>query len=121
MAEEQDDAEQTEDPTPRRLDQAIERGDVVKSIEVSTWFMIGGATLALMIFAGPAAANLQMTLRGLLAHSWQIPADGPALIDLASSLGETLLVTLGIPLLLLALCAFAGTAIQHRIIFSFEP
>src|SRR5271169_4991080 len=48
MAEEPDDSEQTEDPTPRRLEQAIQRGDVVKSIEVSTWFMIGGATVALI-------------------------------------------------------------------------
>ncbi len=121
MAEDQDDSEQTEDPTPRRLDQAIERGDVVKSIEVSTWFMIGGATLALMIFSGPSAVTLQAAMRGLLAHSWQIPMDGQALVGLARSLAETLLVALGIPLLLLTLAAFAGTIIQHRIIFSFEP
>jgi flagellar biosynthesis protein FlhB len=121
MAEEPDSSEQTEDPTPRRLEQAIQRGDVVKSTEVSTWFMIGGATVVLMIFAGPAAVNLQNALRGLLAHSWQIPTDGPALVDLTRSLGETLLVTLGTPLLLLGLAALAGTMIQHRIIFSFEP
>jgi len=121
MAEEQDDAEQTEDPTPRRLDQAIERGDVVKSIEVSTWFMIGGATLSLMIFSGPAALSLQTAMRGLLAHSFEIPMDGASLVDLTRSLGGMLLVALGIPLLLLTVSAFAGTIIQHRIIFSFEP
>jgi flagellar biosynthetic protein FlhB len=121
MAEEQDSAEQTEDPTPRRLEQAIERGDVVKSTEVSTWFTIGGATVALMIFSGPTAANLQRAMRGLLAHAYEIPADGPALVDLARSLGEMLVATLGIPLLLLTVSAFAGTVIQHRIIFSFEP
>jgi flagellar biosynthetic protein FlhB len=121
MAEEQDDAEQTEDPTPRRLEQAIERGDVVKSIEVSTWFMIGGATLSLMIFSGPAALSLQTAMRGLLAHSFEIPMDGASLVDLTRSLGGMLLVALGIPLLLLTVSAFAGTIIQHRIIFSFEP
>ncbi|MGB6444858.1 MAG: flagellar type III secretion system protein FlhB [Xanthobacteraceae bacterium] len=121
MVEEQDDAEQTEDPTPRRLDQAIERGDVVKSIEVSTWFMIGGATLSLMIFSGPTAVSLQTAMRSLLAHSFEIPTDGASLVDLTWSLGGTLLVALGIPLLLLTVSAFAGTIIQHRIIFSFEP
>jgi flagellar biosynthetic protein FlhB len=121
MAEEQDDAERTEDPTPRRLQQAIERGDVVKSIEVSTWFMIGGATLALMIFSGPTAMSLQTTMRGLLAHSWEIPANGPALLALARTLCEALLVSLGLPLLLLTVAAFAGTMIQHSIVFSFEP
>jgi flagellar biosynthetic protein FlhB len=121
MAEEQDDAERTEDPTPRRLQQAIERGDVVKSIEVSTWFMIGGATLAVMIFSGPTAFSLQATMRGLLVHSWQIPTDGPALLHLARSLFETLAVALGLPVLLLLLAAFAGTVIQHRVVFSFDP
>jgi flagellar biosynthesis protein FlhB len=121
MAEDQDDAERTEDPTPRRLQQAIERGDVVKSIEVSTWFMIGGATIALMVFSGPTVTNLEKTMRGLLAHSWQIPTDGAALLDLSRTLGETLLVALGAPVLLLVLSAFAGTVIQHRMVFSFEP
>jgi len=121
MAEDQDDAERTEDPTPRRLQQAIERGDVVKSTEVSTWFMIGGATLAVMIFSGPTAISLQGTMQGLLAHSWQIPTDGPALLHLARALLGTLLFVLGFPVLLLLLAAFAGTVIQHSVVFSFEP
>ena len=45
MADERDDTERTEDPTPKRLDEAIKRGDVVKSAEVNTWFMIAGGTL----------------------------------------------------------------------------
>jgi flagellar biosynthetic protein FlhB len=47
--------------------------------------------------------------------------DGASLVDLTRSLGGMLLVALGIPLLLLTVSAFAGTIIQHRIIFSFEP
>jgi|SRR5579885_3334598 flagellar biosynthetic protein FlhB len=121
MAEERDDSEHTEDPTPRRLEEAIQRGDVVKSIEVSTWFAIGGATLVLMLFAGSTASSVETMLRGLVANSYQIPIDGSALLDLSKSLAQRLLVSLGIPLLLLALAALAGTAIQHRIIFSFEP
>ena len=37
--------EKTEQPSQKRLDEALERGDVVKSQEVSTWFIIGGASL----------------------------------------------------------------------------
>jgi flagellar biosynthesis protein FlhB len=121
MADERDDSEHTEDPTPKRLDEAIRRGDVVKSIEVNTWFMIAGGALALMIFAGPAAESLEATLRGLLAHAYQIPTDGPALVDLARGLARNVLAALAIPLLLLALAALAGSAIQHRIIVSFDP
>jgi flagellar biosynthesis protein FlhB len=121
VAEERDDTERSEDPTPKRLDDAIKRGDVVRSAEVNTWFTIAGAVLVLMVFATPMARTLQTTFRGVLANSYQIPADGPAVADLARKLAIDALAALGIPLLLLALAALLGTAIQHRIVFSVEP
>ena len=121
MAGESDDNERTQDPTPKRLDEAIRRGDVVKSPEVSTWFMLGGGTLTLMVFAGPVMASLQTTFRGLIGNAHQIPTDGPALAALAQKLAGEVAAALGVPLLLLCLAAFAGTAIQHRIVFSVEP
>jgi flagellar biosynthesis protein FlhB len=36
MADERDETEHSEDPTQKRLDEALERGDVVKSQEVNT-------------------------------------------------------------------------------------
>jgi flagellar biosynthetic protein FlhB len=70
--------ERTEDPTPRRLEEALRRGDVVKSMEVNTWFTIAGGTLAIMVFAASMASSLQTTFRGLIAKSYQIPTDGAA-------------------------------------------
>lgn len=119
MAE--DDTDHSEDPTLRRLDEAIKRGDVVKSLEVSTWFLIAGGTLTLMEFATPAAQSLEAILRGLIAHSYQIPADGPALSSLARVLAMRVLAALGIPFLMLTLAALAGNAVQHRVLFSVEP
>ena len=46
-----DDTDRSEDPTQKRLDEALERGDVVKSQEVNTWFVIAGGTLVLMAFS----------------------------------------------------------------------
>jgi flagellar biosynthetic protein FlhB len=121
VAEERDDTERSEDPTPKRLDDAIKRGDVARSAEVNTWFMIAGGVLVLMVFATPMAQTLQMTFRGILANSYQIPADGPAIANLAKKIAIDVLAALGIPLLLLSLAALLGTAIQHRIVFSVEP
>jgi flagellar biosynthetic protein FlhB len=121
VAEERDDTERTEDPTPKRLDDAIKRGDVVRSAEVNTWFMIAAGVLVLMVFATPMAQTLQLTFRGILANSYQIPADGPAVANLARKIAIDVLAALGIPLLLLSLAALLGTAIQHRIVFSVEP
>ena len=47
MAEERDDTERSEDPTAKRLDDAIKRGDVVRSTEVNTWFTIAGGVLVI--------------------------------------------------------------------------
>jgi flagellar biosynthesis protein FlhB len=119
MAEEDEGAERTEDPTQKRLDDALERGDVAKSQEVNTWFMIAGATLILSSFSG-SIGSIQMPLRNLIANSWMIHADGNSLLELAKTLAYMLLSALGVPLLLLALAAIAGNMLQHRLVWSAE-
>jgi flagellar biosynthesis protein FlhB len=118
MAESDDDTEKTEDPTQKRLDDAIKRGDVVKSQEVSTWFVIAGSTLLLMNFSGSMAGQFTTTFRGLIENSYKIPADGGGLMHLFSRLGVETLAAVAVPFLLLALAALAGNVIQHRLVWS---
>ena len=120
MAEEQDDTEKTEDPTQKRLEEALKRGDVVKSQEVNTWFVIAGATLVLTTFSGGASHQVAVMMRGLIANSFQISTDGPALLVLFEKIGGELLVALAVPFLLLMQAAVAGNMIQHRLVWSFE-
>jgi flagellar biosynthetic protein FlhB len=120
MAEEKDDTEKTEDPTQKRLEEALKRGDVVKSQEVNTWFVIGGATLVLTTLSGSASQKVAVMMRGLIANSYQIPVDGPALSALFEKIGLELLAALAVPFLLLLLAALAGNMIQHRLVWSFE-
>ena len=120
MADENDAAEKTEDPTQKRLDDAHDRGDVAKSQEVNTWFMIAGATLVLSTFGGSIGSGIQMPLRNLIANSWMIHADGPGLLELAKSLEYVLIAALGVPLLMLVLAAIAGNLVQHRLVWSGE-
>jgi flagellar biosynthetic protein FlhB len=120
MAEGQEDTEKTEDPTQKKLDEAIKRGDVVKSQEVNTWFIFAGATLALTGFAGNMGSGLTTTFRGLLANSYDIRVDATSLLNLANRLGLEVLAAVAIPFLLLALAALAGNLIQHRFVWSFE-
>jgi flagellar biosynthetic protein FlhB len=112
--------ERTEDPTPRRLEEALRRGDVVKSMEVNTWFTIAGGTLAIMVFAASMASSLQTTFRGLIAKSYQIPTDGAALTALTKTLAFDVAAAFGLPLLVLCVAAFAGNIVQHRIVFTTE-
>ncbi|HRO01773.1 flagellar biosynthesis protein FlhB [Nitrobacter sp.] len=120
MADESDDTEKTEDPTQKRLDDALERGDVAKSQEVNTWFVIAGATLVLSTFSGSIGNGFELPLRNLIANSWQIRTDGPGLLALAEQIGYRLAAALGVPLLLLMMAAVAGNVIQHRFVWSGE-
>src|SRR5215213_8414648 len=120
MADENDSSDKTEDPTQKRLDDAHEKGDVAKSQEVNTWFVIAGATLVLSSFSGSVGGGILMPLRNLLANSWMIHADGAGLLALSKSLGIALLAALGVPFLMFALAAIAGNMIQHRLVWSAE-
>src|SRR3982074_1265127 len=114
MADENDTADKTEDPTQKRLDDAHDRGDVAKSQEINTWFVISGGTRVPSPFSASTGSGIVAPLRNLVANSWMIHADGPGLMALAQSLEYVLIAALGVPFLMLALAAIAGNMIQHR-------
>ena len=118
MAE--DDTERTEDPTQKRLDDALEKGDVAKSQEVNTWFIIAGATLLLTTFSGSMGSGMLGPMRNLIANSWMIRTDGPGLLALLQHIEYALIAAVGIPFLMLMLAAIAGNMIQHRLVWSTE-
>jgi flagellar biosynthesis protein FlhB len=116
-----DDAgEKTQDPTQKRLDDAHERGDVAKSQEVNTWFLIAGGTLVMSSFSGSIGSGIEMPLRNLIANSWMINVDGPGLLALSQSLGYVVFSALGMPFLFLIIAAIAGNMLQHRMVWSTE-
>ena len=119
MADENDTADKTEDPTQKRLDEAHDRGDVAKSQEVNTWFMIAGATLVLSSFSG-SIGGIEAPLRNLIANSWMVHTDGPSLLALTQKLEYMLIAALGVPFLMLAMAAIAGNLLQHRLVWSGE-
>jgi flagellar biosynthetic protein FlhB len=122
MAEtDQHDSDRTEDPTQKRLDEALERGDVVKSQEVSTWFVIAGGALMLTAFSGSMGSGLTTTFRGLVANAYQIPVDGRGLLAIAARIEREVLATVALPLAVLMLAALVGNMIQHRLVWSTEP
>src|SRR5258705_13107523 len=118
MADDSDD--KTEDPTQKRLDDAHARGDVAKSQEVNTWFIIAGGTLVLSTSSGSVGGGILTPLRNLVANAGQLRADGAALPALGNTLGYAVLGAIGVPLLMLAIAAIAGNMIQRRLVWSGE-
>jgi flagellar biosynthetic protein FlhB len=120
MADEREDTDRSEDPTQKRLDEALERGDVAKSQEVNAWFVIAGATLIVMAFSGAMASQLTATLRGIVANSYVIRVDGRGFLGFVDKLGVEILAAVAIPFVLLILAAVGGNMIQHRLVWSAE-
>src|ERR1700742_2844125 len=103
MADEGDSDDKQLDPTQKRLDEALERGDVVKSQEINTWFVIAGGALVMSTFGGSIGSGTLVPMRNLLANAWMIRTDGPGLLRLAESLEYAVVAAIGLPLFMLAL------------------
>ncbi|MBN9580692.1 MAG: flagellar biosynthesis protein FlhB [Afipia sp.] len=120
MADEDKDSK-TQDPTQKRLDDALERGDVVKSQEVNTWFVIAGSTLLLSSFSGSISTGIEAPMRNLLMNAHQFRVDGPGVLALVGNLEAILIGVLGVPLLLLVIAGVGSNLIQHRLVWSAQP
>jgi flagellar biosynthesis protein FlhB len=118
MADE--DAEKSQDPSQKRLQEAHDKGDVVKSQEVSTWFVMAGATLIVMAFSGSTSSGIMTTMRGLIANSYDIRVEGPGFIAVIAKLGREVIAATAFPLGLLMLAALAGNLVQHQLVWSAE-
>ncbi|MEO1199277.1 MAG: flagellar biosynthesis protein FlhB [Pseudomonadota bacterium] len=122
MAEEQDDAEKTEEPSQRKLEKAREKGDVAKSQEVNTWFMMIAATLVVFAFAGWISTELAEQFALLMVNSHQIGvSDGGSVHLLASLMLRDLAFYFAGPLFCLVIAGIAGNVVQHGFLLSAEP
>ncbi len=120
MADTEDQDQKTELPTQRKLDKALEQGDVVKSQEIVSFFILGAATLAFMIGSGFIGRDLTAKLRGVLANLHLIAVDGAGLQALGWHVAAAMLTALALPFLFGMIAAVAGNMLQHRPVWSFE-
>lgn len=121
MADGQDHEDKTEDPTQRRIDDAIQKGDVAKSQEINTLFVFGGLALALMMFGASSAREVLFAMKPFLGNLHQIPSDsGGIRYALQSALFATL-TAIALPLVIITIFSMAGGMVQHRPLWTTEP
>jgi len=120
MADDRDPSQQTEEPTQKRLDEAREHGDVVKSPEVQTLILLLGGTLAIAVFGQSAALGLARTFRMFLAQPDQIGIGPSELLGLMRELLGRLALILGPIFAVMMAAGLAGNVLQHRPVFTFE-
>ena len=75
MADDSDDAQKTEEPTAKKLEDAFKKGQVPKSQEVGHWFMTIGITLVVMIFIAGLGNGLTYDLLKFIEQPHTISTD----------------------------------------------
>ncbi|MGC4077407.1 MAG: flagellar biosynthesis protein FlhB [Rubrivivax sp.] len=122
MSDDTPDQEQkTLDPSEKRLRDAHEKGNVVKSQEVNTWFILTGSALVFSMMAAPTAQGLMVPLRTLLEHADQFEVGSQALSQFWNNLAGSILLTALIPSVVIMVFGVAANLVQHRPLLSLEP
>jgi flagellar biosynthetic protein FlhB len=111
----------TEDPSQKKLEDAHKKGDVVKSQEVTTWFMLAGSGLMFALMAAPTSVSLAESLKTLMANADQYEVGGSAFGAFFSGLSNSILLAALIPLAVLLLFGIAGNLVQHMPLLSLDP
>lgn len=120
MADEQDDAQKTEQPTPKKLQDARDKGQVASSKEVNNFFLIAAGTLVLG-FGGPdISAQIKTILAPFVTQAASLPTNQAGLSDILVRTLLDVAFVLIVPFLALIIAALASGWIQDSILWSFE-
>jgi len=114
VADDQDKSQQTEEPTQKRLDQARESGDVVKSTEVTAFVLLGGGTLAIAMFGKYTAMGLVRSLTMFIEQPDAMGVDGASLSAMARLLLPQIAMALMPIFAVVAAAGIAGHVLQAR-------
>lgn len=121
MAEQPDQHEKTEEPSQKKLEDAHKKGDVAKSQEVNSWFLMVAATIVLIVFSKDMSAALVDKLKLILSQAHTLPVSGQGLQANLGAIYVVVISALGLPLLVFMLAGLAGNLVQHRPLLSIEP
>lgn len=120
MSEESDDSQKTEDPTPKKLEDARRKGQVPISREVNNWIMLLAGTLVVLMMGPGMMQELLILLRTYFEQAAQMPEmPGGMQFAVVEALKEILAI-IALPLIFLMGAAFVGPFIQVGPLFAPE-
>ena len=112
MSDEEDDSSKTEDPTPKKLDEARKKGQVPLSREVNNWIMLFAGTLVVLSMGPSMMVDITVMMRTYLEHATDLPPVPGGLQFVVMQAFKEILGILALPLLFLVAAAFVGPFIQ---------
>lgn len=122
MAEDEqpDDSQKTEEPTPKKLEEARKKGQVALSRELNNWIMLLAATILIATAAGPVLGDVKDVLKAYIEHSNDFPPTPGGLHIIMGEGFKKIVLALALPLIVLMAAAFLSPFIQVGPLFAPE-
>lgn len=111
----------TEDPSQKKLDDAHKKGDVAKSQEVTTWFMLLGSGIVFAMLSPWISSQLSQSLSLIMMNADQFDVEGSGFADFFNGMAFAIIGVVVVPLLVLMVCGVLANLVQHRLVWSVDP
>lgn len=111
----------TEDPSQKKLDDAHKKGDVAKSQEVTTWFMLLGSGIVFAMLSPWISSQLSQSLSLIMMNADQFDVEGAGFADFFNGMAFAIIGVVVVPLLVLMACGILANLVQHRLVWSVDP
>ena len=117
MSDTQDQAQKTEEPTPKKLEEARKKGQVVSSKEVNTWFMLLAGTMLIML-APLGMSRMGDVLSRFLSQPHEFNVDTPGVLRLGAATMFDMAAIMAPIFIILLIAAVASNVVQHGFLLS---
>jgi flagellar biosynthetic protein FlhB len=120
MAGETDDSQKTEEPTHKKLSDALEKGDILQSTDIVAWAMLATAALLAAVWLAGAAKSLSKSMTGYLSGAGSVTFDNDTMEALAWRTGGELAAFLALPFAAMVAVAIGAHLLQRPFVFNPE-
>ena len=117
---ESDSGEKTEEPTAKKLTDARKKGQIARSKDLGTMFVLVGSAFAMMVMGDALVAALSSMMKRLFSLSRQEVMDVHALMNVVTSGTSAIVFPMIAIFVIIMLAAFIGNTLLGGMAFSWE-
>ena len=117
---ESDSGEKTEEPTAKKLSDARKKGQIARSKDLGTMFVLVGSAIALMFTGNLLVERLSLAMKGQFSLTREEIMDVNALFALVNSNVSLMITPLSWIFVIIIIAAFIGNTMLGGISFSWE-
>ncbi len=115
-----DSGERSEDPTSKKVSDAREKGQIARSKELGTMFVLVGSASAMLLMGNSLVVSMSKMMSRLFSLTKQEALDAHSAFTVVSQAVATVLIPLMWIFFIIAIAAFVGNILLGGISFSWE-